>query len=72
MMLTDFPLSLGRDLNNARLRGLAYYLRTAVLVLQNNMKKTTEADWDGRCYHTNNACLTVVTMSTRCNAGTDG
>lgn len=39
-MLTDFPGSLGRDLNNARLRGLAYYLRTAVLVLQNNMKKT--------------------------------
>lgn len=39
-MLTDFPGSLGRDLNNARLRSLAYYLRTAVLVLQNNMKKT--------------------------------
>lgn len=40
MVLTIFPLSLERDLNNARLRGLAYYLRTAVLVLQNNMKKT--------------------------------
>lgn len=40
MMLTDFSHSLERDLNNARLRGLAYYLRTAVLVLQNNMKKT--------------------------------
>lgn len=38
-MLTDFPGPLGRDLNNARLRGLAYFLRTAVLVLQNNMKK---------------------------------
>lgn len=40
MMLTVFPSSLERDLNNARLRGLAYYLRTAVLVLQNNVKKT--------------------------------
>lgn len=40
MMLTVFLPPLGRDLNNARLRGLAYYLRTAVLVLQNNMKKT--------------------------------
>ena len=38
-MLTDFPGPLGRDLNNATLRGLAYYLRMAVLVLQNNMKK---------------------------------
>lgn len=70
-MLTDFSGPLGRDLNNARLRGLAYYLRTAVLVLQNNMKKT-EADQDGRCYCTNNACLTGITMNTRCNAGTDG
>lgn len=41
-MLTDFSGLLEKDLNNARFRGLAYYLRIAVLALQNNMKKKAQ------------------------------
>lgn len=71
-MFIDFPGLLGKDLNNARLRGLAYYLRTAVLALQNNMKKSTRAYHMGKCYHTNNTHLASIALCARCYSGADG